>query len=296
MPVGAPISARLITALKMVQDPDRPSYIVFLTDGLPTAGETNELKINELLREHNSHRTRIVSLGVGYDVNSRLLDRIARDHHGHGQLVRPDEDLEPYVSGLHRRINAPVMTDIELSLRLDRSGEDSSAGLNRLYPRRMLDLFAGEQMVLVGRYRESGSAKLAMTGRVGDRQQSVDFPVELVDLSHDHSQAFVEKLWAIRRVGEIIDEIDLNGQNQELIDELVALSTRHGILTPYTSFLADETGTIRDLTDAAATRIARETTCSANCPTARGGLVSINGRSNRVLGQRNKSMAMFRSE
>ncbi|MGZ3396543.1 MAG: VIT domain-containing protein, partial [Isosphaeraceae bacterium] len=38
----------------------------------------------------------------------------------------------------------------------------------------------------------------------------------------------------------MIDQIDMSGQNRELIDELVSLSTRYGILTPYTAFLADE--------------------------------------------------------
>jgi Ca-activated chloride channel family protein len=70
-----------------------------------------------------------------------------------------------------------------------------------------------------------------------------------VEKSHDESLAFIEKLWAMRRVGEIIDEVDLHGKNKELIDELVALSKKHGILTPYTSFLADETAPFRDLAD-----------------------------------------------
>ena len=43
-------------------------------------------------------------------------------------------------------------------------------------------------------------------------------------------------------MGEIIDEIDLVGKNQELIDELVTLSKRYGVITPYTSFLAEEDG------------------------------------------------------
>ncbi|MEZ6067440.1 MAG: hypothetical protein R3B90_17425 [Planctomycetaceae bacterium] len=69
----------------------------------------------------------------------------------------------------------------------------------------------------------------------------MDFEAELAKDSDDQSYAFVEKLWAVRRIGEIIDELDLNGENEELTKELVLLSTQHGILTPYTSFLADET-------------------------------------------------------
>src|SRR5206468_12093819 len=78
------------------------------------------------------------------------------------------------------------------------------------------------------------------TGRVGGERRSFEFPAELASTDRGSSYDFVERLWAVRRVGFIIDQIDLHGRNKELIDELVALSTKYGILTPYTSFLADE--------------------------------------------------------
>ncbi len=243
------IGGALTTALKMIQDSHQPSFVVFLTDGLPTSGETNEMKIAELVRLNNTHRSRIVSLGVGYDVNSRLLDRISRDNYGLSEFVRPDEDIEQYVSRLYSRISSPVMNNVELAVVLDDSADQAGAVTNRVYPRRPMDLFAGEQLVIVGRYKSSGSAKVTISGSVGDTATSFDFPVNLVEASSDQTFAFVETLWAIRRIGEIIDELDLSGTNQELVDELVALSTKHGIITPYTSFLADETSTIRQLAD-----------------------------------------------
>ena len=48
-------------------------------------------------------------------------------------------------------------------------------------------------------------------------------------------------------MGEILDELDLKGKNDELVKELVKLSTQHGILTPYTSFFADDTRSTTDL-------------------------------------------------
>jgi Ca-activated chloride channel family protein len=108
-------------------------------------------------------------------------------------------------------------------------------------------LFAGDQVVLVGRYRAAGAAKVKVKGKIGDDKKTFDFPAKLVKKSDDDTNAFVAKLWATRRVGEIIDELDLKGRNEELVNELVALATEHGILTPYTSFLADETSQVRDL-------------------------------------------------
>jgi Ca-activated chloride channel homolog len=233
------IDQALNTALSMLQDDSRPTYIIFLSDGLPTAGEKNEARIVANAKERNKVKARMLSFGVGYDVNSRLLDRLVNENFGLGQYVRPDEDIEQHVSALYGRISAPVMVNVNVRIDVEGAGEASSL-VNRVYPKHFTDLFAGEQLVLAGRYKQPGNAKIVIRGKVGDREQSFDFPATLVQHSMDQSLSFVEKLWAVRRIGEIIDELDLHGKNDELLKELVALSTQHGILTPYTSFMADE--------------------------------------------------------
>jgi hypothetical protein len=179
-------------------------------------------------------------MGVGYDVNSRLLDRISRINFGQSEFVRPDEDIERIVGRLYSRISEPVMTEVAIGFDLEGLRAEDGSAVNRVVSAGDYDLFAGEQLVIVGRYRKPGDAKVTITGKVGHREQKMDFPAKLVEQSNDESYAFVEKLWAMRRIGEIIDELDLKGKNDELVKELVALSTKHGILTPYTSFLADE--------------------------------------------------------
>ena len=241
------IDGALRTALRQLQDSGRPSYVLFLTDGLPTAGVTNEMEIVENAKEANKVRARVFSFGVGYDVNSRLLDKLVRSNYGQSEYVRPDEDIEDRVSRLYRRIESPVMTDVGLRFVFDELKTEEGKPINRVYPKGSFDLFAGEQLVVVGRYKKSGTAKVVITGSVGGRQQKLDFPAKLAKKSGDETFAFVEKLWAVRRVGEILDEIDLKGKNEELVKELIDLATRHAILTPYTSFLTDENTNVRDL-------------------------------------------------
>lgn len=241
------ISGALKTALGMLQDSDRPNYVLFMTDGLPTAGETNEAKIVTLAGEANKVRARMINFGVGYDVNSRLLDRLSRANRGTSEFVRPNEDIEAHVSRLYSRISSPVMTDVSVKFEFDELKTEKGSPIRRMYPKELTDLFEGEQLVIVGRYKKSGRAKVKIAGQVGKETQKLDFPVKLVKQSDDQSYAFVEKLWAMRRIGEIIDDMDLNGRNEELVKELVALSTKHGVLTPYTSFLADENADVSDL-------------------------------------------------
>jgi len=242
------IDAALRTALAQLQDESRPNYVVFMTDGLPTTGVTSEMQIVENARKANTVRARIFCFGVGYDVNSRLLDKLARSSRGYTEYVRPDENLEDRISRFYRRIEAPVLTDVEVEFNFDDS--ESVAPVYRLSPQPPFDLFAGEQLAMVGRYRRSGAAQLVLRGKMGDQTKTFKFPVEFTARAGDESKAFVEKLWAVRRVGDILDEIDLHGKNQELIDELTQLALKHGILTPYTSFFADENVPLHELTEA----------------------------------------------
>jgi Ca-activated chloride channel family protein len=154
--------------------------------------------------------------------------------------VRPDEDIEAHVSRLYTKIGSPAMTKVEVKLEMDAKSEEGEI-FNRRYPKKVNDLFEGEQLVIVGRYKKAGDARVTVTGKIGGEEKKFDFPAKFNEQSGDESYAFVEKLWAMRRIGEIIDELDLKGKNDELVTELVTLSTKHGILTPYTAFLADET-------------------------------------------------------
>jgi Ca-activated chloride channel family protein len=241
------IHGAVTAAMKMLQDSSRPNFVLFMTDGLPTAGETNEARIVAAAKEHNKVRARLINFGVGYDVNSRLLDRMARENFGQCEYVRPNENIEAQVARLYSKISSPVMTDAAVKFEFDAVKVEEGDPIQRMYPKQIHDLFEGEQVVLVGRYKKTGVAKVSIAGRVAGVEQKFAFPVDLVKKSNDQTYAFVEKLWAMRRIGEIIDELDLKGKNDELVKELVALSTKHGILTPYTSFLADETAKPGDL-------------------------------------------------
>jgi Ca-activated chloride channel family protein len=240
------IDGALNAALDMLQDDETPNYVVFLTDGIPTVGETNVARIVDKAAKANAVRARVCCFGMGYDVNSLLLDKLARTGYGQSVYVRPDEDIEAKVAEFYTRIAAPVLTDVKLRVDVDGVKVAQGSVVNRVYPRNLFDLFAGDQLVLVGRYKHAGNAKVVLSGRVNSEVQRFEFPAKLESKSTSSNQSFIEKLWAVRRIGEIIDKIDLEGSNDELLDELVMLSRRHGVLTPYTSFLADENGAMRD--------------------------------------------------
>ena len=226
------IDAALTAALDLVADDERPAYVLFLTDGLPTAGETTEGTIAENARRANRAGARIFSFGVGYDVNARLLERLAATSGGTTEYVRPEDDLEASVAALYGRLTSPVLSGVEV--------EVSGTRVNRAYPRTLPDLFAGGQVVWAGRYTEPGDVTVRITGNAAGETRTTTVRASLAREGDRSRTGFIEPLWAGRRVADLLEQIDLHGRNDELVEELVALSTEYGILTPYTSFLAEE--------------------------------------------------------
>jgi len=231
---GTNIAAALPAAFGLLKaDDERPAYVLFLTDGKPTVGKTTDVpEIVKLAKKANAAKARLLNLGVGYDVNTRLLDLLAKANRGLSEYVKPNEALEDKVSGLYAKVRNPVMTDLKVTL--------ADAAVRDLYPTEIGDLFDGQQIVLIGRYGKGGRHDLVITGRYQGDQRAFEYPVELDTFSEDNAAAFLPRIWAMRRVGFLMDQIALHGKDRELIDELIALSRDYGIMTPYTSFLAEE--------------------------------------------------------
>lgn len=245
------IDEALKLSFGLIKDDKMPNYIIFLTDGVPTAGERNEMKLAEIAKAANQFNARLFAFGVGFDLNARLLDRLVRDHRGQSEYVKPDEDIEERVGRLYNRISSPILTDVAFEIKPKGAGTKDH-GTNRVYPSGKFDLFSGEQLVLVGRYSKSGDIEVQVQGKVGEESKTFNFEGNFIEKSGDQSLAFIPRLWALRRIGEILDQLDLLvGQDntkarEEMVQELVGLSTQYGILTPYTSFLADENTVLTD--------------------------------------------------
>ena len=229
---GTNINDSLVAALRQFKETSRPAMIVFLTDGLPTVGTTDIKQINKNVADANRASVRIFSFGVGYDVNTMLLDRLSTENRGTTDYVEPNEDLEVKVSNFFAKVNYPVLSD----LKIDLGGVEADL----MYPRSLPDLFKGSQLAIVGRYKNSlNAASVRLTGKVGGREQTFTFAGQAFP-SEKTDNPFLPRLWATRRVGYLLEQIRLNGENRELVDEVVALGTRFGIVTPYTSFLVTD--------------------------------------------------------
>lgn len=235
---GTNISEALRVGLKQAATGDRPAWVLFLTDGLPTAGVTDEKQIAALAVESNTKQARVFSLGVGYDVNTRLLDRLSNAHRGRTAYVLPGEQIDSAVAAIESGIANPLLTDLTLQV----NGLDGKPleGITRVWPKAPADLYRGEVFVVTGRYRTAGDIQLQLSGQREGVAVTLSGRGNLAAESPDSALSFVERLWAGRRIAELTVQMDQNGESEELLTELLELSKRYGILTPWTAFLADE--------------------------------------------------------
>ena len=227
------INRALLEAAAMV-DVERPTYLIFLTDGLPTEGVTDSQSILANFASNASDNLRLFTFGVGYDVDTILLDSLSQGHHGRSTYVQPGMKLDEMLSTFYNSISTPIMTSLDLNI--------DGISTYDLYPNPMPDLFAGSQVILLGRYREGGVADIKLSGEVNGKKQVIIFTDQNFEQQSNANsiQASIPRLWATRKVGYLLNEIRLQGANQEIIDQIVRLSIRYGIVTPYTSYLVTE--------------------------------------------------------
>ncbi len=221
--------------------------VFFLTDGLPTVGQTDEVGIREAVANANTHHRRIFSFGVGHDVNAPLLTNLSRRGKGSTTFIDPSENVETRIAEVFDQLGGISLTDLVMTM-VDDAGQEIPGVLSVVVPATLPDLFLGDQVVVLGRYAMAMPAAIRITGSLLGEEVTVDVPVDPGEASLEY--ASIPRLWANRRIGFLIDSIRQQAADgrtvqsdpalKELVDEIVSLSTQYGILTEYTSFLATE--------------------------------------------------------
>jgi Ca-activated chloride channel family protein len=241
---GTNIHDALVEALRSEPLPGTLPIVLFLTDGLPTIGTTAERAILEAVEKGNPHRRRVFCFGVGHDVNAPLLDRIAETTRATTTYVHPGEDVELQVARVFARLAGPALAEPKLT----------AGAVRELLPARLPDLFAGDQLVVLGKYQGEEALAFELTGKAGDAGRRFSFSFGLG--SATTRNAFVPRLWASRQIAYLVDELRASGaeltgpytggdpfadpRRKELRDAILRLSTEFGVLSEYTAFLATE--------------------------------------------------------
>jgi Ca-activated chloride channel family protein len=226
---GTNISGALETALGSTVAEERLPLVIFLTDGIPSVGEQQPDRIAAAAAGRIG-RARIFTVGVGHDVNTYLLDRLAKEGHGSAEYVAPDANVEVAVGQLMNKLRRPALVNLRIA--------SSPVRLHDLAPAQLPDLFFGEELVVFGRYSGTGRGLVVIEGERNGRRER--FTANVIFPATESGNTFVPRLWASRRIGELTRQVRLEGPSEDLIREIRDLGLRHGILTEYTSYLVQE--------------------------------------------------------
>jgi Ca-activated chloride channel family protein len=222
---GTNIEEGMRLGLRALGDPARLGMLVLLTDGEPTIGVTAPDDILKSVDKENTAKRRVFVFGVGDDLNAKLLDAVARASRGVTEYVRQGSDVEVPLARFYDKIDSPVFTDIRL--------EVAGGGVEDLYPRPLPDLFRGDQLDVFGRYREDGTKTLLVRGKYQGEEKVFEYSLAFAGAGN----GYLPRLWAMRKVGYLLEQMRLHGETKELKDEVIHLSKRYGVITPYTSYL-----------------------------------------------------------
>jgi len=226
---GTNIAGALAEAFRLDASEGRLPLVVFMTDGLPSVGEQNPERI-AAQAERDRGDARLFAFGIGYDVNTYLLDRLSAAARGATEYVEPDESVESAIGALVAKIQHPVLTDLALG---------ASVHIEEIYPEQLPDLFAGDELVVFGRYTgTSRQGRVTVRGTRAGRAErygtTVAFPAT------EDGNDFVPRLWAARKIGALQQAIRLHGANPEIIEEIRETALRYGLLSEYTAYLVQE--------------------------------------------------------
>jgi hypothetical protein len=210
----------------------RTRLVFFLTDGYIG----NDQAVVQAVRD-NARASRVFSFGIGSSVNRFLLDEMARAGRGVSEVVTLAEDADAVVDRLVRRIDAPVLTDLELAI-------DPALGIRDVIPStgRLPDLYDVEPLVLLGRFDRAARGSITLRGRTGAGPWERTVSVELPEREERHD--VVPTLWARAKVDEILLP-KLAAVENETLDattrrSVIRLGEAFHITTPFTSFVAVE--------------------------------------------------------
>ena len=233
---GTNIEEALNLALKEKRSNNRAHLIVFVTDGKPTISETEDENLLKKIEKMNDEETRIFTFGIGNEINTHLLDKITEQTRAFRTYISENEDIEVRISSFYDKVQSPVLTNLSLSF---------SDGIRtfQTYPNNLPDLFRGSSLTVFGRYDGSGNSHITLNGTVKGEKRAFTINTDFTDNNDEYD--FIPPLWASRRIGYLLDQIRLNGEDRELVDEITQLAREHGIVTPYTSYLIMEDEEIR---------------------------------------------------
>lgn len=219
---GTDLQSALLAGLGQQMSDTTANIIIFITDGIASLDQ-------QAIVNANTHNVRIFVFGIGTDVNQPLLTQVAANNNGIAEFLGNDE-VNSRISAFYNKIRNPLLQNIRLTF--------TPALTSEIYPLQLPDIYVGEQLVVLGRYSQAGPAQVTLQGAGAGTAVRYDYSVNFT--ADSLANRFLPRLWAKYKIDALLVLMagvpQGTNQWQEWKQEVIRLSLRYGILTPFTSF------------------------------------------------------------
>ncbi len=223
---GTNLAPAMSTAYKY-GDPDRSLNVVVLSDGMTDQGERQVLMTQIQSRPSNS---RVFCIGIGNEVNRQLLEQMAEDSGGLAAFISRGDNFKARAKGFRRKLMRPAATDLRIDYGRVRVSDVEPVVLPNLYH--------GSPIRIYGRYSGPDEGVITLTGNVLGRE--IEQTATLMFPKEDPGNPEIERMWAWKRIDQLLKKADRSGSRNQVIDEIVRLGEEYSIASEYTSFLVLE--------------------------------------------------------
>uniref|UniRef100_A0A672QPU5 Inter-alpha-trypsin inhibitor heavy chain H3-like n=1 Tax=Sinocyclocheilus grahami TaxID=75366 RepID=A0A672QPU5_SINGR len=209
------------------------SILILLTDGDPTTGETNPLKIQENVRKAIGEKFPLYSLGFGFDVSFEFLKKLSLENNGVGRRIYEDSDADLQLQGFYEEVAVPLLTDVHLNYQ----------GVANLTQSTFNQYYNGSEIVVAGQITDNSLESFTTEVIALSKSTKVVYHSSVLtgDLSSDRPEHenFIKRLWAFLTVKQLLEKMvllkDLEKENAK--KEALDLSLKYKFVTPLTSMV-----------------------------------------------------------
>ncbi len=218
---GTEIMPAINSALLTPIDKERMRYVVFLTDGAVSA---DEKAIRSIAQQRGT--ARIFTFGIGPSVNRFLLDKMAQMGRGTAEFLGAHDDIEKALTRFQDKVSYPALLDVALTW------ENAEAW--DTYPETLPDLYAGQPLEIVTRYKRQGATRLTLTGKLANQSFAMTLPLPPAT----ESNPTLKRIHARARIESLLDQRRVGGDAEKIRQQVISLALEHRIVTPFTAFVA----------------------------------------------------------
>lgn len=236
---GTDLQQALLKSIELANSfPAGERSIVLVSDANPTLKTVSIKRIAQAFdtanRSGSSQKTRLYALGTGGDTNRNLLETLTQKCKGYFAQARETEDISAQLRLVFAQIGSASIDDLKFTAA-------NPANFSHVYSVQSASQsqhsFDGASVAFVGRYKTpQQNAEVKIRGKFGEQDFALARRVDLPQLETAHEH--LPRVWARARVDALLYEINLNGEREETIAEIIRLSQKYKFVTPYTAFLA----------------------------------------------------------